>query len=184
MIVYRFHTSDEACTLMPVREADGDSFVRLQGQAIDPNSWPRIAVRVVRDGSGGTEPTDFGDVWTEPALSFRALEALSDILRQDGQVLPLLSESGDYCAYNVTSLLDALDEERSVVERFASGGIMTVRQFVFRPEVIAGHFAFKIPQLPRAHTFITDSFLRRVHAANLTGLAPKEVWRGSRLSAA
>jgi len=141
-------------------------------------------VRVVRDGSGGTDPTDFGLVWTEPALNFRAIEALADLLRQDGQILPLLSENGDYCVYNVTTLLDALDQDRSVVDRFSTGRIMTVRRFAFRPEVIAGHRVFKIPQLRRAHTFITDEFLRRVESASLTGLAPKKLWYESSSSAA
>jgi len=184
MIVYQFQTSDDACTLMPVREAEGDAFERLGGRAIDPNSWPKIAVRVVRDGSGGTEATDFGLVWTEPALNFRTVEALSDILRANGQILPLLSENGDYCVYNVTTLLDALDEDRSVLKRFSSGGIMSVQRFVFRPQVIAAYPIFKIPQLPRAHTFITDAFLRRVKTARLTGLAPKTLWDGSGSSAA
>jgi len=184
MIVYQFQTSDNACTLMPVREAEGDTFARLDGRAIEPNSWPKIAVRVVRDGTGGTEATDFGLVWTEPALSFHTVEALSDLLRQNGQILPLFSEDGDYCVYNVTTLLDALDEERSVVDRFSSGGIMRVQRFTFRPEIIAAHPIFKIPQLPRAHTFITDAFLRQVQSARLTGLAPRKLWDGSLSSAA
>jgi hypothetical protein len=184
MIVYQFQTSDDACTLMPVREPEGDAFERLNGQAIDPNSWPKVTVRVVRDGSGGTEATDFGLVWTEPAVNFHTVEALSDLLRQNGQILPLLSEDGDYCAYNVTTLLDALDEDRSVVERFSSGRVMSVQRFVFRPEVIAAHPIFKIPQFPHAHAFITDEFVRRVQSARLTGLAPKTLWDGPDSSAA
>ena len=184
MIVYQFQTSDDACTLMPVREAEGDAFERLGGHAIDPNSWPKIAVRVVRDGSGGKEATDFGLVWTEPALNFHTVEALSDILQANGQILPLLSEDGDYCVYNVTTLLDALDEDRSVVKRFSSGRIMSVQQFAFRPQIIGAHPIFKIPQLPRAYTFITDAFLSRVQSARLTGLAPKRLWDGTSSSAA
>ena len=184
MIVYQFQTSDDACTLMPVREAEGDAFERLHGKAIDPNSWPKIAVRVVRDGTGGTETTDFGLVWTEPALNFHTVEALSDLLRENGQILPLLSEDGDYCVYNVTTLLDALDEDRSVVKRFSSGRVMGVQRFAFRPQIIGAHPIFKIPQLPRAHTFITDAFLSRVQSARLTGLAPKRLWDGTSSSAA
>ena len=179
MIVYQFQTSDDACDLMPINEADGEAFERLDGHSIDVGSWPRVAVRVVRDGSGGTTATDFGIVWTEPALSFRALETLSDLLRQDGQVLPLASEDGDYCVYNVTALLDALDEDRSVVQRFSTGGIKNVQRFAFHPDVIANHAIFKIPQLPRAHTFVTDAFVRQAHSARLTGLAPKQLWNGS-----
>src|SRR5436189_5584851 len=109
----------------------GDAFKRLGGRTIDPNSWPKIAVRVVRDGSGGTEATDFGLAWTEPAVNFRTVEALSDILRANGQILPLLSEAGRYCVYNVTTVLDALDEDRSVLKRFSSGGITRVHPSVF-----------------------------------------------------
>ena len=73
-------------------------------------------------------------------------------------------------------MVDALDEGASELRRFSSGRIMIVDRWTFRPESLQGVAAFKLPQLRRAFTFVTDAFVERFRRCGLAGLAPKPVW--------
>src|SRR5262249_39700345 len=51
-----------------------------------------------------------------PAFSRRAVDALRDFLEPNGELLPLVSSVGEYYAYNITTVADALDEQKSEIE--------------------------------------------------------------------
>lgn len=149
----------------------------LAGQPIDPASWPPLEVRLIRDGSAGTAPSDLVMLGVEPAFTARAVEALQDLLFPLGQILPLRSPDGEFYLWNVTRMLDAMDEDASDLLRFPSSGrIMVVNRWAFRADVVADAVAFKIPQMPVAYTFVTDAFMQRVQEERLVGFEPRAVW--------
>ena len=116
----------------------------------------------------------------EPAFTARAVEALQDVLFPDGQILPLRSSDGEFYLWNVTRMLDAFDEMTSELTRFTgSERIMSVQRWSFKADVVGNATAFKIPQLPRAFTFVTDTFVRRVREEGLLGFAPRAVWQAA-----
>lgn len=72
-----------------------------------------------------------------------------EILGGDGEFLRLeVRHEGTYWYYHCTTVIDALDVERSTVKRFSDGGIMWVDAYAFRDDMINGHMAFQVPEVP------------------------------------
>jgi hypothetical protein len=174
--VYELRKADKAIGLAYRDRSEYGRQRELTGRKVEVDTWSPPAVEVIRDGSSGTEPSDVVLLGVEAAFSGRAVKALGDFLGVSGQLLPLLSADGEFYLWNVTVLIDALDEDASDLERFSSGRVMMVNRWVFRPERLHGVTAFKIPQLPQAFTFVTDTFVDRFAAAGLSGLAPLRLW--------
>ena len=80
-------------------------------------------------------------------------------------------------AWNVTTVVDALDEGLSSVERFPSGRIMSVKKYQFKASRVEGLIAFRVPQI-RTSIFLGPEFVERGKEAGLTGTRFKEVWQG------
>jgi hypothetical protein len=141
-------------------------------------SWQPLLVEILRDARHRNRPrSDFPAFGGDPVFSKRAIEALRDLLEPNGEILPLRCHEGTYFAYNVTRLVDALDEARSELERFSSGRIMWIERPVFFPVRIASEVIFKIPQSPN-RTFVTDRFAQRIQEQGLVGFDLQPVWSG------
>jgi hypothetical protein len=116
-----------------------------------------------------------------PIFSQRAVDALADLLEGNGELLPLICDSGEYYAFNITREVDALDEERSEFKRFSELYMLMVDEsepdpwcisrYEFHPERIADLSIFKL--LRTRHQFdaalVTDKFVQRVREADLKG---------------
>jgi hypothetical protein len=175
--VYELRAGTATRALCCRREGEYRRVWELGGQPIEPDRWTPLEVQLIRDGSAGTAPGDLVMLGVEPAFTSRAVEALQDVLFPAGQILPLRSPDGEFYLWNVTRMLDALDENASALTRFdSSEKIMSVQRWAFKADVVADAVAFKIPQLPRAFTFVDDTFLKRVKEERLLGFAPRAVW--------
>lgn len=53
---------------------------------------------------------------------------------------------------------------------------MFVKRYVFRPDAIAGHDAFKISNLRVSPTFVSENFVTRWRNGGLSGLDFMQVW--------
>lgn len=141
-------------------------------------AWQPLRVEWIEDKLNAGKPTsDFPTLGTIPAFSERAVDALLDLLIENGEILPLDSPVEKYFAYNATRRLDALDEERSSLVRFDTGRIMDVRAYEFFPEKVGTTAIFRLRQL-RGRTFVTDAFANRIEDAGLTGFDLQQVWSG------
>ncbi len=140
--------------------------------------WKPISIELAEEGNGRKlPPSDFPLLHAVvPVFSRRAVEALRDLLELNGELLPLKSSKGEYFAFNITRIVDALDEANSKVKRFSSGRLMVVKQHEFLVERVAGLTIFKIPQLARSREFVTDVFVERVNQRRLTGFDFLPVW--------
>jgi len=104
-----------------------------------------------------------------------AVCALGNLLTEYGELLPLCCGSTELYAWNVTTVVDALDMDRSKVIRFTnSERVMTITEHVFRSDIVQGLHAFKIPQA--AAIYVDNYFVARVTDAGLTGLSFRQVW--------
>ena len=65
-------------------------------------------------------------------MSRRAVEALHDLLTQNGRLLPVVCDKDEYFVFNVTRLVDALDKPNSQVSRSDDGRIFNVHKYSFR----------------------------------------------------
>ena len=140
--------------------------------------WTPLKVEVLRDDENKDRPSsDFpGAGASKPTFSSRALEALQDMLDSNGETLPLDCKDGEYWMFNVTRVVDALDEKNCEVKRFSDGGVMRVERYSFKPERIQGLAIFKILQFPCSDIYVTDLFVERVKAAGLTGFKFNLLW--------
>jgi hypothetical protein len=151
------------------------------GQAIDPAAW--VPLPVIRDYSvkdnlmkplGDRVGID-ADV--DPmVLGRRALDVLLPHIDRLGQVLPLAFEECEYSFFNITNVVDALDEAASELKYFKGGGFHRVLRYAFKPEVVREQLLFKIPQQPGGFAFVTDRFVELVNAAGLTGFGFRRLW--------
>lgn len=110
-------------------------------------------------------------------FSERAVTVLGESLQRNGELLPVVYSRRPYFAFNVTTVVDALDVEHSRVNRFSSGRVMSIDQFAFKPECVRQRTIFKIPELLRAFVFVTDELVNQVRGAELDGFDFREVWR-------
>lgn len=117
------------------------------------------------------------DAYVDPmVLSRRALEVLLPHIGDLGQVLPLAFEEAEYSFFNVTNVVDALDEPHTEISRFPSGRISKIERYAFRPEAVRDQWLFKIPQRRGGFLFVTDRFVDLVKSSGLTGFKFKPVW--------
>jgi hypothetical protein len=111
-----------------------------------------------------------------PVFSQRAAEVLGEMLSNNGELLPLITKSGDYLAFNLLTKLDALDLTKSKVNRSKQDEIGTyIHYFAFRKAKLKGASVFRVPE---HHGFIlvTDQFKERAEAAGLNGMDFSPVW--------
>lgn len=151
--------------------------------AADEWSPPAVAtLEMSLDGETLPIP-DFPVFTTSAAFSRRAVDALLDLLVENGEILPLECDEGDFFVFNLTRELDALDERASELRRFGKGGRGRVKQIVrhaFAPERVTASI-FRIPQKP-LRVYVTQQFVDRVELAGLTGFRFSHVWPDLRLA--
>ena len=156
-------------------ESQSDVFRKFDGTPIQ-ETWKPLAITAADTDDELALLPDHSLLGTIPLLSTRAVGALKDVLQSCGELLPVIYPRQQYFAYNVTSVIDALDEAESTLRRFTTGRVMSIDNYAFRPDRVRELRIFKIPQLPRAFIFVTDSFADPVRKAGLTGFVFEKVW--------
>jgi hypothetical protein len=109
---------------------------------------------------------------TVPAFSRRAVEALRAFLEPNGELLPLVSSVGEYYAYNITTVVDILDHQRSEIKWFQGGHDIALRimRYDCIPEKLVGLSIFRLVEKP-ASTFVHQMFVDRVRQHGLQGFS-------------
>jgi hypothetical protein len=117
--------------------------------------------------------SDYAEDVSFPLFGQRSVNALKDMLYDNGELLPALCDEAPYWYYNPTTLLDALDEGHSEFY----GTPRQIQRYVFTVGSLKDASIFKIPQKARGtRVFVTDRFVARVVASGLTGFEPLLVW--------
>jgi hypothetical protein len=140
------------------------------------NNWKREVKFVFRPG---TKPKgDFPGLSTHiPVFNLKAVKALADLLEGNGELLPTTCDDGeDYFLFNVTRVIDALNEANCAMKRFTDGKLMYIVRHSFFPDRVAGVKVFKLPQIPLMDVFVTDDFVKSVRTAKLKGFEFRPVW--------
>jgi hypothetical protein len=179
MKIYQLHEVFDRYQVLKCLNPDDTRHIQdwFCGKAIGAR-WTPVSVEVLRDEIHKDRPSsDFpGFGAGKPTFSDRAVDVLKDLLVSNGELLPLDCKERTYRVFNVTRLVDALDEKHSEVERFSSGRIMNVERFAFYSDRVRDLTIFKIPQFPIGDIFVTDSFVERVKSNCLTGFAFDLIW--------
>jgi hypothetical protein len=114
---------------------------------------------------------------TIPAFSRRAVDALRDFLEPNGELLPLVSPIGEYYAYNITTVVDILDHERSDIVWYDENHDIAIRipHYECFPDKLAGLSIFRLVELP-ASPFVHQVFVDRVRQHGLRGFDFKRLY--------
>jgi hypothetical protein len=128
-------------------------------------------------------------LYVVPIFSVKAIESLRDLLQDNGELLPLLCDEGTYHVFNTTTVVDALDEQRSEFKPLqeldpdtfwkASPDEVGVIRHEFFPEKVADLSIFRIPfgsNYAENYPLVTDRFVQRVEAAGLKGFEFQLLW--------
>lgn len=111
-----------------------------------------------------------------PVFSERAKGVLGSRIDSLGQWLKLDCDEAPYWLFNVTNIIDALDEEKSEIARFRDGGVMAIDRFAFHPDRLRGQLLFGVRQRPLAYNLVTEEFVQLVQQHKLTGFNFKLLW--------
>jgi hypothetical protein len=105
-----------------------------------------------------------------PTFSERAMESLGDLLSRHGEFAAIeVAEPMRYFAFNATTIVNVLDEERSQIARFRSGGVMAVDRHVLLESVTSLPPIFKMPQTRVGQTYVNEQFVAEALRHQLSG---------------
>lgn len=108
---------------------------------------------------------------SELALGSSAMSAVGMLMSRYGELLPVqpIGRAAALYWFHCTTLIDAMDEERSVMTRFSDGKVMSVQRLWVHPEKLRDAMLFHIPQ-NGSFLLCTDTFKQHIEALGLTGL--------------
>ena len=165
---------DQFDNLIPEREFTVDEIKSFDGRS-HLNKWNPIKVKRMEPEKG----LDLSDApgFNIPVFSRKAMECLYPLISNNVEILPLDFDEGDYFVINVTTVLDAIDYEKSVYKTFRDGKrIMAFKKYAFIPEVVKNTSIFKISDEKTRYAFVSDEFKQIVEKNNLTGFKFVLVW--------
>ena len=137
--------------------------------------WKPLTVEVIPE-EDNPPASDFPKLALHiPTFSKRATIALKEILDKHGELLPLLCREGEYYTYNVTRVLDILNEDKSTIVRFSDGGILNIEDYSFNFAELGDCPIFKLPRMPLMDVFVTEAFKQKAEESGLTGFTFKFV---------
>ena len=101
-------------------------------------------------------------------ISERGKQHLSNFFNESGELLPVILNSERYYIHHVTKVLDALDLNKSEVERFSSGRLMRVIKYVLKENIVDNHDIFRLIGVKRL-VFASERFVHAVKEGGLLG---------------
>ena len=129
----------------------------VHGERNPENDYPEIGLQV-------------------PAFSQRAVDRLGRLLSHNGELLALVCDLGEYFAYNVTRVAEAMDPEGSEVFWAADAAwAQDVDRYEFLPDRLRGLTIFRPREQPNV-VLATNVFLEAVRAAKLKGMSFQKLW--------
>lgn len=118
---------------------------------------------------------DFPCVGLSPAFSARAVDILRDVLEPNGELLPLVTNVGEYFLYNCTTVADIIDRARSKVDYLNKHTILEIDHLQVREDRLAELSVFQMKSY-NGRCCVTDAVARRIRDANLEGFEFRKFW--------
>lgn len=115
----------------------------------------------------------------KPVISKRVKEAMDkgQLLKDEVEFLPLTNDNEELFMLNVVNVLDCVDYDRSIIERFKDGSWFRFNKLVFDPSKIPhGTCMFKIKETPGVQVFVTEKFKQWVEEHKFKGLNFSQVY--------
>ena len=113
-----------------------------------------------------------------PIFSRRAVNALKELLLPSGELLPVISDSGEYYVYNILHKSDAFDMALSKATFMSGSGketAMSIERYELDPGKLGDHAIFRLREDPWS-VMVTDQFKDRVDRSGLNGFFFARIW--------
>jgi hypothetical protein len=174
--IFKPIVADDFEWINTLNDSDYDVFLSLDGKPRS-DTWVPIKVRRVRaDKRHGKKPSDFPWLGGPLIMRQKAVDALGDMLKAHGEILPLEDYDGAELFVFNAHVIDALDEAKSKLTWFpGKNKIMSIEAEAFLPEPIQDVDVFRLP-LRSSATYLSERFVNRIKEAGLVGLDFNEVW--------
>lgn len=168
----------EGCEIVQLSNSDDyEVLFSLEGGSRS-ETWKPLKASVVSNDQGrALKAADFPWLGCPPwVVRPSVVQCLKPILLQYGELLSIDCESdGPLWVYNVTNVLDALDEESSELSKYSDGRIMSIQRIAFVNDTVEGNDIFRLPHRGSS-IFVSQRFVGEVNRANLVGMDFKRVW--------
>jgi hypothetical protein len=160
-----------------VKEGDFEFLATLSGTRLK-SRWTPLPMRLIKEDEGEFfKESDFPWLGRHVlVLSDRASNVVGPLVEKDAELLPVACEGRSLWLLNVCTIVDALDLETSDVERFESGRIMDIEKHVFYPDRLQAVDVFKLENMRRGSTYLSERVVRAIEAAPLVGYGFRLVW--------
>lgn len=165
---------DQFDNLIPERGFTVDEIKTFDGKS-HLDKWNPIKVKRMEP----EKRLELGDApgCTFPVFSKKAIKCLEPLIRNNVEILPLDFDEGEYFGINVTTVLDAIDYEKTVYKTFRDGKrILAFKKYAFIPEVVMNTPIFKISDEKTRYAFVSDEFKQIVENNDLKGFKFVLVW--------
>ena len=155
---------------LPADNADFEA-IRGLGERSPGDPWTPAPMNLIKVDDHG-RPQHRSDMpWLGGhvlVLRDEAIEAVGEILRPHGELLPLICDEARLALFSAPVVAGVLDEARSDLVRFGSGRIMALRAPTFRVAVLGRVGAFKLAEDPRGDLYLTDHVVEAIRSTGMT----------------
>jgi len=130
----------------------------------------------------GEEKTDYPKFWSAsgiPLINKKSAESLIKIISGDAELVSVDYVDGDYYIVNILSVLDAVDNDKSVFRKLDTGLVVGLERYELKSQIIDGHNIFKLylnGRIMTTEVFVSDIFKKAVEEVQLKGFKFVEVW--------
>ena len=105
------------------------------------------------------------------------MNCLLPLISENVEILPLAFDEGEYFGVNTTTVLEALDYEKSEYRTYSDGKrIMLIEEYVFIEAKVKDVPIFKIVDERTRYDFVSESFKEIVEENELKGFKLELVW--------
>jgi hypothetical protein len=177
MLVYKLrHDSNHYVGMTPVNEKDVASLQELsQPRALAAHWRPLPMQRLRWDNDEVLEEGDvallFSTCGLHLAFTTRAMKLVADVFEKYGEFLPVQLEQEYWHVYHCLNQRDALDIEASTGVLLSKEGVpISVRELVFKDEIIRDQWLFTIPHPWPSAIYATEDVRGLVNRFGLSGV--------------
>lgn len=172
MIIWEISDDEISIEIATKNETDFDKPPNFTGSSYLDN-WTPFQVITLKKGTKG----DFTQLLKGvPVFPKKTLDVMDSLVQRDVEYLPLIHEELELYIINVIKVIDCVDMDKSIVNKFDSGKLMSFKKICLLGERLKDvPNIFKIPD-KSTHVFVTDAFKNRVLEAKLKGFVFKEIW--------
>jgi hypothetical protein len=110
-----------------------------------------------------------------PVFSQRAIDVLHDVLRHNGELLPLVTSVGPYFLFNCTTVADIIDFNKSKLTFLNQNTILEIDELHVYGDRLVGLSIFQMRKYP-GKCCITEAVARRIREARLDGFELRKLW--------